>query len=73
LSAGIATPGIKKEGREFNGKRYVLETAIPGDFALIRAWKVDEAGNCVFRFAIISMSSDVRLRFVDMRRRILAL
>ncbi|KAF8352260.1 succinyl-CoA:3-ketoacid-coenzyme A transferase [Amanita rubescens] len=58
LSAGIATPGIKKEGREFNGKRYVLETAIPGDFALIRAWKVDEAGNCVFRFAIISMSSD---------------
>lgn len=49
LSAGVATPGIKKEGREINGRRYILETAIPGDFALIRAWKVDEAGNCVFR------------------------
>ena len=41
--------GVPKEAREFNGKRYVLEPALAGDVALIRAWKVDEVGNCVFR------------------------
>lgn len=48
---GIAIPGIPKEGREINGRRYVLETALAGDVAFVRAWKVDEAGNCVFRYA----------------------
>jgi 3-oxoacid CoA-transferase len=28
-----------------------LETALGGDVAFIRAWKVDEVGNCVFRYA----------------------
>ena len=46
---GIAIGGVPKEAREFNGKRYVLEPALAGDVALIRAWKVDEVGNCVFR------------------------
>jgi len=46
---GIALAGIPKEGREINGKRYILETALPGDVAFVRAWKVDEVGNCVFR------------------------
>jgi 3-oxoacid CoA-transferase len=46
---GVAIEGIRKEAREFNGKRYILEPALAGDVALIRAWKVDEAGNCVFR------------------------
>ena len=46
---GIKIPGIKKETREFNGRKYVMETGIPGDVAFIRAWKVDEVGNCVFR------------------------
>ncbi|KAF8638883.1 hypothetical protein AX17_001936 [Amanita inopinata Kibby_2008] len=50
-AAGIAVNGIKKESREFNGKKYVLEPSIAGDFAFIRAWKVDEAGNCVFRYS----------------------
>jgi len=27
-----------------------LEPAIAGDIAFIRAWKVDEVGNCVFRY-----------------------
>ncbi|TFK34822.1 succinyl-CoA:3-ketoacid-coenzyme A transferase [Crucibulum laeve] len=48
---GIAIPGIPKEAREINGRRFVLETALPGDVAFIRAWKVDEVGNCVFRYA----------------------
>ncbi|CAA7265345.1 unnamed protein product [Cyclocybe aegerita] len=48
---GIAIPGIPKEARVINGKRYVLEPALPGDVAFIRAWKADEVGNCVFRYA----------------------
>lgn len=47
---GIAIPGIPKEAREINGKRYILETALAGDVAFVRAWKVDEVGNCVFRY-----------------------
>jgi 3-oxoacid CoA-transferase len=42
-------PGKEKEVREFEGKRYLLEPAIKGDVAIIRAWKADKAGNCVFR------------------------
>ena len=52
---GIEIPGIPKEAREINGKRYVLETALGGDVAFIRAWKVDEVGNCVFRYAILEI------------------
>lgn len=40
-----------KEHREFNGRTYVLEQAIFADYALIRAWKADTAGNLVFRHA----------------------
>uniref|UniRef100_A0A673ZLY4 Succinyl-CoA:3-ketoacid-coenzyme A transferase n=1 Tax=Salmo trutta TaxID=8032 RepID=A0A673ZLY4_SALTR len=35
--------------REFNGRHYILEKAITGDFALIKAWKADKAGNVIFR------------------------
>lgn len=38
-----------KETREINGKRCVLEHAIRGDFALVKAWKGDAWGNLVFR------------------------
>ncbi|MBC30391.1 MAG: succinyl-CoA--3-ketoacid-CoA transferase [Muricauda sp.] len=38
-----------KETREFNGKMYVLEEAYKADFAFVKAWKGDEAGNLIFR------------------------
>lgn len=38
-----------KETREFNGKMYVMEEAYNADFAIVKAWKGDEAGNLVFR------------------------
>jgi len=38
-----------KEIREFEGRRYVMERGITGDFALVRAWKGDRFGNLVFR------------------------
>lgn len=45
----ILLEGAKKEVYEFEGKRYLLEPAIKGDVGILRAWKVDKAGNCVFR------------------------
>ena len=38
-----------KETRQFDGKHYVLETALRADVALVKAWKADTAGNLVFR------------------------
>ena len=38
-----------KETREFNGKHYVMETALVADVSLVKAWKADRAGNLVFR------------------------
>jgi 3-oxoacid CoA-transferase subunit A len=38
-----------KEIREFDGRRYVMERGITGEFALVHAWKGDRAGNLVYR------------------------
>ena len=38
-----------KETREFDGKHYVMERGIVGDFSLVAAWKGDRYGNLVFR------------------------
>ncbi len=38
-----------KETRKFNGKIYVLEEAFKADFAFVKAWKGDEAGNLIFK------------------------
>lgn len=39
-----------KEIRSFNNINYILEEAIVGDFALIKAWKADKLGNLLFRY-----------------------
>jgi 3-oxoacid CoA-transferase subunit A len=38
-----------KETREFGGRMYVLEKALRGDFAFVKAWKGDRWGNLVYR------------------------
>ncbi len=38
-----------KETRTFDGKQFVMETALRADVALVKAWKADTAGNLVFR------------------------
>ncbi|UYV77073.1 OXCT1, partial [Cordylochernes scorpioides] len=43
-----------KEDRMFNGRNYILEEAITGDFALVKAWKADKAGNLIFRYVMSS-------------------
>ena len=48
--AGFGTEvAIGKETREFNGKMHLLEHAFKADFAIVKAWKGDTAGNLIFK------------------------
>jgi 3-oxoacid CoA-transferase subunit A len=48
--AGFGTEVAEgKETRNFNGKDYVMEMAFEADFAIVKAWKGDEAGNLIFK------------------------
>ncbi len=48
--AGVGTVVAEgKETREFDGRTYVMERGIVGDFSLVAAWKADRFGNLVFR------------------------
>ncbi|WP_290798589.1 CoA transferase subunit A [Flavihumibacter sp. UBA7668] len=48
--AGVGTEVAEgKEQRNFNGKDYLMEVAFEADFAIVKAWKGDTAGNLVFR------------------------
>ena len=38
-----------KEIREYNGKPHILELALTADFAFVKAWKGDAAGNLIFK------------------------
>lgn len=45
----VKTYSDKKEVRSFDGRDYVLEPAIRGDYAIVKAWKGDRYGNLVYR------------------------
>ena len=48
--AGFGTEGAEdKEVREFDGKPHILESALTSDFAFVKAWKGDTAGNLIFK------------------------
>ncbi len=48
--AGFGTEiSIGKEVRDFNGKPHILETALSADFAIVKAWKGDAAGNLIYK------------------------
>jgi 3-oxoacid CoA-transferase subunit A len=48
--AGVGTEVAEgKEVRLFHGKPYLMEYAFEADFALVKAWKGDEAGNLIFK------------------------
>ncbi|KAI0804279.1 succinyl-CoA:3-ketoacid-coenzyme A transferase [Xylaria sp. FL0064] len=65
----VLEKGRPRETRIFNGRSYVMETALPGDVAILRAWKVDEAGNCVFKYTTKTyaglMAKAARLAIVE--------
>lgn len=49
-ATGVGTPIAEgKETKEFDGKTYLLEEGIVGDYALVKAWKADTLGNLVYR------------------------
>ena len=48
--AGYGTEIVKgKEVREFNNKMHIMEMAYKADFAIVKAWKGDTAGNLIFK------------------------
>lgn len=48
--AGYGTEiAFGKEVKEFNGKKHLMEYALPADFSIIKAWQGDSMGNLVFR------------------------
>jgi 3-oxoacid CoA-transferase subunit A len=48
--AGVGTPLAEgRETRTFNGKEYLLETALKADFSLVKAWRGDRLGNLIYR------------------------
>ena len=49
-ATGYGTPvGDGKEVKTFNDRPYILEESIFGDFAIVKAWKADRYGNCIYR------------------------
>ncbi|KAK6464688.1 hypothetical protein DFJ63DRAFT_88077 [Scheffersomyces coipomensis] len=53
----VLKTSIPREVREFNGKKYLLEPAIFGDVAIVKAFKADTLGNCWFRGASRNFNS----------------
>lgn len=45
-----------KEVRIFNGKPHILEMALEADFAIVKAWKGDTAGNLVFKYTALNFN-----------------
>jgi len=45
----IAIHSKPREERNFGGRNFIMEEGITGDFALVKAWKADKAGNLIFR------------------------
>lgn len=56
-ATGYGTPVADgKEVREFNGRNYILEQSIRGDFAIVKAWKADRFGNLMFRHTAMNFN-----------------
>lgn len=49
-ATGYGTPVAEgKEVREFNGRNYIMEESVTGDFAIVKGWKADRYGNVIYR------------------------
>ncbi|MDD5363642.1 MAG: CoA transferase subunit A [Ignavibacteria bacterium] len=58
VPAGYGTEvGIGKESREFNGQMHLLEHALTADFAVVKAWKGDTAGNLIYKYTANNFNS----------------
>jgi 3-oxoacid CoA-transferase subunit A len=52
----VAKYSPRKETRDFDGRTYVLEPAIRGDYALVKAWKGDRFGNLLYRHTAMNFN-----------------
>ena len=52
----VAKWSEKKEVRSFDGRDYVLERGIVGDFAIVKAWRGDRFGNLVYRHTAMNFN-----------------
>ncbi|CAK7237525.1 hypothetical protein SCUCBS95973_009982 [Sporothrix curviconia] len=68
----VVERGRVREARVFDGRTFLMEPARAGDVAILRAHKVDRAGNCVFRYATKDfgplMGRAARLTLVEAER-----
>ncbi|MBB1387469.1 CoA transferase subunit A [Pseudoalteromonas sp. SG45-5] len=56
-ATGFGTPVAEgKDVKEFNGRPYILEESITGEFAIVKAWKADRYGNLVFRHTAMNFN-----------------
>ncbi|HMW48301.1 MAG TPA: CoA transferase subunit A [Cellvibrionaceae bacterium] len=56
-ATGYGTPiGEGKEVRMFNGRPYILEESIRGDFAIVKGWKADTYGNVIYRHTAMNFN-----------------
>ena len=64
---------LSLQHRVFTGQHYILEEAIRGDFALIKAWKADKAGNLIFRKSAqnfnLPMAKAAKVTIAEVRQR----
>jgi 3-oxoacid CoA-transferase subunit A len=49
----------KREVREFNGKKYLLEESLTGDYAFVKCYKADKEGNLSFHRTARNFNPDV--------------
>ena len=52
----VAVHSATKETREFDGRLHVLEPAIRGDYAIVKAWRGDRFGNLVYRHTAMNFN-----------------
>tara|TARA_R110001583_G_scaffold40725_3_gene129836 strand:- start:646 stop:1356 length:711 start_codon:yes stop_codon:yes gene_type:complete len=48
--------GEGKEVKEYDGRMYILEESIKGDFAIVKAWKADRYGNAIYRHTAMNFN-----------------
>ena len=67
----VASMSPPKVTSDFDGRTYLLERALPADFAFVRAWKGDRHGNLVFRKAarnfnpVCAMAANIAIAEVE--------
>lgn len=70
--AGVGTEVAEgKEVRTFKGKEYLMEEAFTADFAIVKAWKGDTAGNLIYRMTarnfnpVMAMAGNITIAEVE--------